>query len=570
MREIFWFLVNLAVSDWVPLSILAIISFINQTLYYTYFWQLKEYRLDRMRDFVRTKSGREKIFTFTLKVRIVCLVVYILTMFFPSRGAQSIFVVYFMSLGLVVIDLLGMFKRIFLRKLYRPEATIKALLIVALTILVPIGIPLLMHYMFYLRMPAELAGESGFKMMMSFAIPYSALYASGLATFFNAGVVLAFYPITLISKNIVLAKARKKMAQMQGLKVIGITGSYGKSSVKEFLTVILNTKFRVLKTPGNTNTEIGVARIVLKDLKQEHEVFVVEAGAYKIGEIDKIARLVQPRISIVTAVKDAHLALFGSIENLKKAKFELIEALPEYGVAIFNQDNEGSKDLMQRAANKKLAKVIGYSIKEKANLEATNVVADSKSISFVVKGVNFKANLPGEHNVSNILAAMAAALEMGIKLEEMVEAVAELKMREHTMTVTEVSEKLTIIDDTYNANPDGLMAGLNYLEKLEGYQKVIVFPGMLELGNRSDEEHLRVGKRIKEVCDYGIFTSNDFEKPLGKGLGNVDEKKFIFLSEKPTEVEKKIIEIRKNGKTAIYFSSRGAEKIIRKLKSLND
>lgn len=570
MREIFMFLVKLALFDWIPLSILAIVSVINQTLYYTYFWQLKEYRLDRMRDFVSTKSGREKIFTFTLKARIICFAVYILTIFWPSKGLESIFLIYFMSLGLVTVDLLGMFRRLFQRKLYRPDLTIKALLIVFLTTTVAISIPMLLNYISYLQMPVNLRSEEFFKTNFSLGITYSALFAAGLATFFNAGIVLAFYPITLISKRLVLAKARNKMAQMQGLKVIGITGSYGKSSVKEFLYTILSKKFKVLKTPGNTNTEIGVARVVLKDLKTEHQVMIVEAGAYKIGEIDKIAKLVQPRISIVTAVKDAHLALFGSIENLKKAKFELIEALPEYGVAIFNQDNDGSKDLMQRASKMKLAKVIGYSMKGEASVKATEVVADSKSVSFVVDGVKFKADLPGEHNVSNILAAMAAAMEMGVKIEEMVEAIAELEMREHTMTVTEVSDKLTIIDDTYNANPDGLMAGLNYLGKFQGYQKAIVFPGMLELGSRSDEEHVRVGARIREVCEYGIFTSNDFEKPLREGLGKIDEKKFVFLSEKITEVEKKIMEICKNGKTAIYFSSRGAEKIIRKLKSLND
>lgn len=560
MIEVVQFLIYIALFWWVPLSIFALLSTVNQAIYFTYFWQLKEYRLDRMLDFIRTKSGSDKIFTLTLKTRIFCFAVYILTFIFPSKGLEAAFLTYFMSFGLVVMDLLGLLRRALRRKLYRPQPTLKAILIVFLTIIISIGIPLLF---------IQDNGVKHFDFSADFVIPYSMLFAAGFATFINALIVLGFYPITIISKNLILAKAKRRMAQMQGLKVIAITGSYGKSSVKEFLATILSKKFKVLKTPGNTNTEIGVAGIIMKELKPEHQIMIVEAGAYKKGEISKIAKLVQPRISIITAVKDAHLALFGSIENLKKAKFELVEELPEYGIAILNQDNQGSKDLTEWAKQKKLAKVIGYGFKEKTDLSATNIVSDNNSVSFQVDGIQFTTLLPGEHNISNILAAMAAAMELGIGLEEMQEAVSELKLREHTMSVVKISEKLTIIDDTYNANPDGLMAGLNYLSKFNNTQKIIVFPGMLELGERSDQEHQRVAAEIARICDQAVFTSRDFEKSIKAGLGNVDQSRFVFIEDNLPEMEKHLLKLVGQNPTVIYFSSRGAEKIIEKLKKVS-
>lgn len=537
-----------AFSLWLTIAI-CLLSTINSSIYYTYFWQLKEYRWDRMKDFLSTKSGNEKIFTLSLVLKFIALFGFIYAVIDPNiifriRGEYIWLGMFLVAL----IDCISLALRVIKKKVYRPTWTGKALAIVFLTVVLSLLLgPVLTRYFN--------------PFLWVYFLPLISAAAGVISPFINALLIAVFYPLTQFSKSRKLTEARRKVAQMQGLKVIGITGSYGKSSVKEFLSQMLEKKFNVLKTPGNTNTEIGVAEVVLRNLKTEHQVFIVEAGAYKIGEIKKIADMVKPRIGIITAVKDAHLGLFGSLENIKKAKFELIESLPEFGVGILNNDNAGSTELANRTKNK----VIRYGRSNGSDLTAEKLSADVDGIDFEVKGVKFRAPLPGLQNVSNILGAMAAALELGMKLEELVEPVAKLKLREHTLTVKKVSEKLVIVDDTYNANPDGVIAGLDYIALYNDWQKIVVFPGMLELGEKTNDEHERVAKKMTEVCDQVILTSHDFDKPLLKAF---EEKKYANYShyiENQLGITQLLQQKIADKKTVILFVSRGSEMVIKKL-----
>jgi UDP-N-acetylmuramoyl-tripeptide--D-alanyl-D-alanine ligase len=552
----------------IVLALCGLIALGNSALYYTYFWQLKEYRWDRMKDYLSTKSGRGKIFNWLLLGKLLLLLLVLLSLLrsleilpFAVKNAQYFTEFYYLNLFgmfLVLAETLGVFYRLTKRRLYRPDKTAKALLIVALTILLSVAAVLIWTG------PPRWTDIS----FIIYGAPSILYYSAIIAPVVNALIVACFYPITLISKAFVLSKAKRKLAQMQGLKVVGITGSYGKSSVKEFLAQILSGKFQVLKTPGNTNTEIGVAGVILKYLKPEDEVFIFEAGAYKIGEIKKICDMVAPRIAIVTAVKDAHLSLFGSLENIKKAKFELIEGLPEFGTAIFNGDNDGAEDLAKRASKLKLSKIIRYGTAAGTDLKALEITETLDGITFQLDDVQFSAALPGRHNVSNLLAAIACALELGMKLPEIAEKVKKVKLREHTLTPIRVNENLVLVDDTYNANPDGVVAALSYLGLYQGWQKICVFPGMLELGEKSDEEHRRVARKIAEVCDYAFFTSRDFDKPLTEELKKASFSDFQFVVDDQEELLKAIRQraaSNSSEKTVIVFSSRGSEQVIKKL-----
>ncbi len=532
---------NSAVGFWLIVAI-GLASTINGALYYTYFWQLKEYRWDRMKDFLSTKSGNKKIFTqsFVLK----CIAVFSLIYAFIDPAIITRIRdehIWLAMTVIAIIDCAGLGWRVLKKKFYRPVWTGKALTIVLWTIMLSILLgPVLTRH---------------------FDPVTWTLSAAIISPFVNTFLVALLDPFTQLSKGHKLAAANRKIAQMQELKVIGITGSYGKSSVKEFLSQMLEKKFNVLKTPGNTNTEIGVAEVVLRSLKPEHEVFIVEAGAYKIGEIKKIAEMVKPRVGIITAVKDAHLGLFGSLENIKTAKFELIEALPEFGVAIFNNDNAGSAELAAKAKNK----VIRYGKSEGSDLKAEKLEANVDGVSFEVKGVKFHAPLPGLQNVSNILGAMAAALEFGMKLEELIDPIATLKLREHTLTIKKVSADLVLVDDTYNANPDGVIAGLDYLSLYKDWQKILVFPGMLELGEKTDDEHQRVAGRMVEVCDFVVLTSHDFDKPLMKAFEKKKYNSYSHYIENQTGIAELLKEKSAGKKTVILFVSRGSELVIKKL-----
>lgn len=538
----------------------------NAALYYTYFWQLKEYRLDRMKDFLRTKTGRKRLLNWLLILKLLFIVVllityatYALTDVLSTRTVftfASRFWQYYTPFVLLVAmaELADLAIRILKHRLYRPDFTPKAVLIMLLTVMLAIFHPF-QHF---------LTTWSWRELSITWSVVYLFL------PIVNSLIVVIFIPITKMSKAFVLTRARKKMRNHRELIVVAITGSYGKSSTKEFLNHFLSSKFKVFTTPGNTNTEIGIARVVLKFLKPEHEVFVVEAGAYVRGEIRKIADIVKPRIAIITAVKDSHLSLFGSLENIKRGKFELIESLPKIGVAVFNLDNEGSADLATRAMKRQLGKIITFSMRDDgATLEATDIKEDINGVSFKVRDVFFELSVPGKHNVSNFLGAVAVGLELGLTLDQMARIAKQVRLRDHTLSIIKPNADLVILDDTYNANPDGVVAALDYLNLYTDKQKIIVFPGMQELGERSRAEHARVAKKIMEVCDYAYINSDDFRSVICPVFDNHDFTNYEVIE---GNQRKLLSELKANvhGKSSvILFISRGSEHVLNSLKNVS-
>jgi UDP-N-acetylmuramoyl-tripeptide--D-alanyl-D-alanine ligase len=528
---------------------LLIISSIHQILYYTYIWQLKEYRLDRFMDSLTTKSGLSRVIPWFLSIK-AALFLSGLLYFVVTKDWD-----WFAILGVIglAIEMAIIAIKIVKRKIYRPDFTFKAILLMALAFALSLGELAILKMWLGVE---EAAIMTVLVILSNLLIPLKVSLA-----------VLIFYPVTLILKNRKIDQARMKINKLNNLKVVGITGSYGKSSTKEFLYQILKSKFKVLKTPGNVNVDIGVAQVVLRDLNEEHEIFIAEMGAYKMGEIRKICEIVKPQIGIITAVKDSHLALFGSFENLKKAKNELIECLDEKeGVGIFNMDNEGSYELAMEAKEKG-GKVYGYSLKNKAKFNAEQIETDENGLSFILKGVKFKAALFGKQNIPSLMAAIIAARRLGMKMEEIAVEVEKILPQEKTMNLDKSSAKFWVLDDSYNASPDGVMAALDYLGGFKDRKRVLVFPGMLELGEKSDSEHIRVAKKIVKSCDLAIFTSTDFEKPLMDGLGKMDKEKYTFIREQE-EVLKFLKEKVGTEKAVVLFESRGAEKVRKELKNL--
>lgn len=565
---------------------LYLISILNGAVYFTYLWQLKEYRFDRMWDSIKLKSGLKKFFPtfYTNKVKIL-LIGLLIFQFSGQASPWFLAITGYIALGFEIFDL---FYRATKRKIYRPDKTIKALLTIGLILGIFVGAGFIEFSLFFSS--SELFSSIGKLSLGELETGKFILYLTGLTLLIqpiSGLVILILTPFTLYLKKRLIVKAKQKIASHKNLKVIGITGSFGKSSTKEFLFQILSQHFKVLKTPGNINVDIGVAQIILRNLKPEHEIMIAEMGAYKIGEIKKIGDMIKPSIGIVTAAQGAHLSLFKSWENLKKAKFELIESLQPGGIGIFNLDNPGSFELAQWTKQKiakceKDIKVITFSannsnitINNDSTYQAKNIKIEAEKLSFWVKEVLFEVELAGKQTIPNLLAAIIAAQECGLSLKKISAAVKDIKPPERTMEIKKSPNysNILVIDDSYNANPQGVLAALDYLEILKDSFKIMVFPGMLELGENSYKEHIRVGKKIREVCDYVIFTSEDFIKPLKEGLGDDFEGKYIFCTQ--TQGQQKILQkileleeqLKKNDKKnlAILFESRGAEQVMVKL-----
>ena len=344
---------------------------------------------------------------------------------------------------------------------------------------------------------------------------------------------LLIYPLERTINGAYLFSARKRIRTLQP-RVIGITGSYGKTSTKYILHQILSQKFNTLMTPDSYNTPMGICKVIRGELTAEHEIFIVEMGAYKRGDIRELCNLASPEIGILTAVGPQHLERFKSIENIAQTKYELIASLPSDGLAVFNCDNEicaGLSDKREQGGSP----VRRYatepfsvdSVSDRADLTATNIRHTAEGLAFTVHAnvgtsdiadSEIRTRLLGRHNVSNILAAIAVSIECGMTLAEIQTAIINVEPVPHRLQLTSGVGSVTIIDDSFNANPVGAKAALEVLTEIGEGKKVLVTPGMVELGEREYEENRRLGEQAAEVCDLIILVGPTRTTPILDGL----------------------------------------------------
>lgn len=336
-------------------------------------------------------------------------------------------------------------------------------------------------------------------------------------------------------------KALKKLKNMNNLKVIGITGSYGKTSSKNILNDILNVKYNALATPRNLNTPYGLIMTINNDLSKFDEIFIAEMGAYKIGEIKELCNLVHPKYGILTRIGKAHLELFGSQENIQKTKFELIESLPSDGVAVLNADDP----LQVSYELKNKVKTLWIGIDNDADFKAFNIKVSYKGTSFDLKikddknKYHFETKLLGYANIYNILSAIALGYEFGISVNELISAVKRVNQVSHRLEIKKNGD-LYYIDDAYNSNPVGSKMALDVLNLMPG-KKIIVTPGMIELGSIEDTENEIFGENIASVCDEVILIGKNQTKAIYKGLKNRNyDENHIHILEDVTDAFKLI------------------------------
>ena len=315
--------------------------------------------------------------------------------------------------------------------------------------------------------------------------------------------------------------AKDKIKGREDLEVIGITGSFGKTSTKVIVSTILSEKFNVLRTPESFNTPMGLSKVINNDLQPEHEVFVAELGAKVIGEIRETAQLVQPRIGVLTSIGPCHLETFKNIDNIAKTKYELIEELPTDGVAIFNYDNEYIKKLADKTFKEKM--LYGLEESEKLDMYADNILVSELGSTFTLKdkegnSIVCTTKLLGKHNIYNILAGACVAKTLGLTFEEIQRGISRIEPIEHRLNIINPGTGIIIIDDAFNSNPIGSKAALDVLSEFKEGKKIIVTPGMIELGEMEEPANREFGVNIGKVCDYVILIGEKRTKPIYEGL----------------------------------------------------
>jgi UDP-N-acetylmuramoyl-tripeptide--D-alanyl-D-alanine ligase len=314
-------------------------------------------------------------------------------------------------------------------------------------------------------------------------------------------------------------KAVSKLNSMTGMEVIGVTGSYGKTSTKNILYDILEIKYNVFKTPANFNTPYGLMITINEHMDKYNDFFIAEMGACKKGEIKELCDLVHPKYGVLTKVGLAHLETFGSEEIIQSTKFELIESLPSDGIGILNGDDE--KQLSYKIKNNCEIVWIGIDNKE-VDVYADNLELSYKGTKFdvVFKDLNetysFETKLLGRNNIYNILGGIALGRKLGISIPELQKAVSRVQPIEHRLSMTKYYD-INIIDDAYNSNPVGCKMALEVLGMMPG-KKMVVTPGMIEVGEKEDEVNKEFGRQIGKTVDEAILIGENKTKAIYEGL----------------------------------------------------
>jgi len=393
-------------------------------------------------------------------------------------------------------------------------------------------------------------------------LPWTVLGALILSQMAGLTLIVAnvlMYPIEASFRRYYRASAKRVVEACPHLRVVAVTGSYGKTSTKEIIAHVLSKRFRVLKTPRSFNTVMGICKVIREQLKPEHEVFVVEMGAYKAGEIARLCQLTPPHIGVLTAVGPQHLERFKTVERVAEAKYELMAALPLHGTGIFNGDDPLCRKLAARSGPFQ-TRLYGIEPARGHSLDvwASSVTITERGTEFDVataqgQTARFVTKLLGQHNVSNILAAVVVGLESGLTLQELADSVRELEPIEHRLQRMDGAGGVTVIDDAYNSNPAGVRAALKVLDSFPGGQKILITPGMVELGDAEECEHRQMGMLAADVCDYVILVGPTRTRPIADGLRTKDfPADHIFLAQDLDEATQRLQTVVRPGDVVLF------------------
>lgn len=328
------------------------------------------------------------------------------------------------------------------------------------------------------------------------------------------------YPIEKAVSQWYINDAKKILKSHKNLTVIGITGSYGKTTTKFILNRILSEKFNTVCTPQSFNTPMGVVRTVRTQIKPQTQVFVCEMGAKNVGDIKEICDIANPDYAIITSVGEQHLDTFKSVDNVFKTKFELADAVSKKGgITLASLDSEGIKSRKDKRDD-----VIYFGDGTKYSAKNITCSEDGTTFDLCLDGTTFTVStrLLGLHSVSDILAAAALSHILGVSDSDIKFAIGSLKPTEHRLELKSYINGSLLIDDAYNSNPEGCLEAVRVLGSFDGKRKVIITPGLIELGSREYDCNYALGLEAAKHCDVIILVGQNRSKPMRDAIDTTD------------------------------------------------
>lgn len=465
----------------ITMLVAAFAAFVTPSLYYVHMLQLNSYRGERYRRWCKENDSR-----------LVNAKVLLPALMLPAMWLSTAWCYAVSTVILAITAVLGIPKKAKKPLVY--TARVKRLLTMMY------GLYALCLLGCYLFSPLRCVG-------------YIALFSLTPWLWVGLGNAL-IRPLENHISNGFVKDARRRLKEMPDLTVIGITGSYGKTSTKNFLHTLLSVKYNVLMTPESYNTTMGVVRTIRERMKPSHEIFIAEMGAKNVGDIREICDLVSPKYGLISSIGEQHLETFGTIGNIVKTKFELADALPADGHLFANGDNEHITNRL--AALSPACPVTTYGL-DGGDCVATIHRVDTTGCVFSVtvggRTQQFTTKLLGAHNIQNLAGCIAVACHLGIPLEDLVYPVRMLRPVEHRLQLLPNG----FIDDAYNSNPAGFRGALDVLSSFDA-QRVLVTPGMVELGERMAPLNRELGEYAATRCDFAILVGERQAPPLKEGL----------------------------------------------------
>lgn len=468
-------------------------------------WQRKEYRVDRMKAYLLSPEGSLK------KQGAVVLSAVFLLGAWIAWLLNFLVVADILSLGSVLSVLTGHLIRIVHKGVFRPEFTARATIVFGVTLI--------------------LAGGWVF-----FVVPLGELLSLQLATFIFFLPALTACSVYLIGvpaqmqKQRLIARASNYRNHLRNLTVIGITGSVGKTSTKTYLIHLLGGESEEIRaTSEHRNSPYTVAGDMLSRLSQKTTIYIAEMGAYIKGEIAELCALTKPKIGIITAITNQHAALFGSIEALAETKWELIDSLPEDGVAILNKD-DAQTVLKSRDLKKKS---LWFSTKEEATVSATDVVLhqDRTQCLLSIAGEKHAITLPviSRGQLVPVLAAITAAHALGIKSSIIIERLATLPVLPRTMELRKGALDSVVVDDSYSASEASVTNAIEYMKAIGSEDMRLVLVPIIELGEEGGAVHERIGRLLHTLPAHVYIYGNEYQADILRGMGHLPKAMVLWF-----------------------------------------
>lgn len=339
--------------------------------------------------------------------------------------------------------------------------------------------------------------------------------------------VIIIWPVDYFIKKIIIRKAKLKIKQFPNLKIIGIAGSYGKTTVKEMLAAAIGSQRKLLVTPENINTPLGISRLIISQLKSDTEIFIVEMGEYYRGDVKDICAITPPDISIVTGINEAHFERLKNISNTAATVFEVVEYSKSEAICVLNADDPNVLRYAPSFAHEHKVDWYGYRNQNNSNLKISGIKFNEstleQSAAATLDGENFTiaTKLLGSYAIGSAVAALVVIHILGLKLSTAVANIASLAPIKHRLEPIKAASGVLVIDDSYNGNPAGVKEAVELLSKFDrNRRRIFLTPGLVETGAETPRIHRQIGRDLATAVDLAILVKNSVTPFIAEGLIN--------------------------------------------------